>query len=203
MTHQQNQNKQIFSVYTYINVYYTINTFQASHLCIENGYNPALTNQYCCEKDYDRQDEKNNTMLPSIHDFVKLTGFSARDIKITELPHGNRKATLILGSYMKSNLKEDETRRDLVWHRITAWGGLARDLAMYIRRGTWLSISARIHQKSSIGQDGTTKNWEELVLVDFRKICTAPASEKNHEFRPGRKSDYGVRLQESPGISVL
>ncbi len=164
---------------------------------------PALTNLYCCEKDYDRQDEKNNTMLPSIHDFVKLTGFSARDIKITDLPHGNRKATLILGSYLKSNLKEEDSKRDLVWHRITAWGGLAGDLATYIRRGTWLSISARIHQKSSIGQDGTIKNWEELVLVDFRKICTAPASEKNHEYKPGRKPDHTVRLHESPSVSVL
>jgi single-stranded DNA-binding protein len=142
-------------------------------------------------------------MLPSIQDFVKLTGFSARDIKITNLAHGNRKATLILGSYINSPFQEDDSKRDLVWHRITAWGGLAGDLAMYIKRGTWLSISARIHQKSSIGKDGLVKNWEELVLVDFRKICTTAYPTKQLEAIPSLVSNHTIRFQESPTTTQL
>ena len=136
-------------------------------------------------------------MLPSIHDFVKLTGFSARDIKVTDLAHGNRKATLILGSYVSAPIQEDSGKKDLIWHRITAWGGLAGDLALYIKRGTWLSVSARIHQKSSIGQDGLVKNWEELVLVDFRKICTTAANATMHDKAAVKISDHTPKLRES------
>lgn len=62
------------------------------------------------------------------------------------------------------------------WHRITAFNGLGKTVAQYVRRGMKVSVQGRLHYSKWTDQAGQTRYGVDIYASEVEFLSKAPAS---------------------------
>jgi len=61
------------------------------------------------------------------------------------------------------------------WHRITAFNGLAKTVAQYVRKGMKVSVQGRLHYSKWTDQAGHTRYGVDIYASEVEFLSKAPA----------------------------
>lgn len=114
---------------------------------------------------------------------VMLIGNVGRDPQIRVLPDSSKMARLSLATqeWIKSR-ESGEFYREVQWHTIVCWGGLAELADQRVKRGTKLYVEGRI--KSSKWIDKATQESREAIEILANKIILLRGEAENETKTP-------------------
>jgi len=109
-------------------------------------------------------------MTNTIINSVQLIGYAGKDVIISKLENGTKKATLILATNGFATNADDVRTKNTAWHKIVAWGRMAEDIALVAKKGSLLKITGHTKCITFVSAKGLTKKLTEVTLVDFIKL---------------------------------
>ena len=115
----------------------------------------------------------NNNIKNSVH----LLGNVGKDVVLTSLENGNKKASAIIATNEFYNNKNGEKIKKTVWHNIIAWGKTAENLASYLNKGAEVLLYGKLSNRSYTDVNGNIKYITEIVVTDFFKLSKKQASQ--------------------------
>ncbi len=62
------------------------------------------------------------------------------------------------------------------WHRITAFNGLGKTVAQYVKKGMKVSVQGRLHYSKWTDQTGQTRYGVDIYASEVEFLSKAPAS---------------------------
>lgn len=124
-------------------------------------------------------------MTNTLNKSIQLTGTTGKDVILTTFANGNTKAVLILAVPEQLVNDSGEKIKKMVWHKVVAWGRMAKDIAVVAKKGCLLKIYGRYNYKSIVTASGKTTDMAELVMTDFIKISKKPKNETGSLFSNG------------------
>ena len=63
--------------------------------------------------------------------------------------------------------RDGERKTDTCYHNMIAWDLIAETIAKYVKKGDELGISGRLNNKSVKQEDGSYKNYNQIVVEEF------------------------------------
>jgi single-strand DNA-binding protein len=103
---------------------------------------------------------------------VNLIGNLGKDVQITTLSTGTKKASFSLATQEKFKNNKGEWVSNTTWHNITAWGKNAELMSKSLAKGNKVAISGTITNRSYEDKLGQKRNITEILVVDFMKVNT-------------------------------
>nr|MBP8689032.1 single-stranded DNA-binding protein [Patescibacteria group bacterium] len=73
--------------------------------------------------------------------------------------------TLATNRFFKG--KDGETKTETCYHNMIAWDSVAETIEKYVKKGDALGISGRLNNKSVKQEDGSYKNYSQVVVEEF------------------------------------
>jgi len=98
---------------------------------------------------------------------IVLVGKVVSDIKFykTDKEYSMARFTLATNRFFKG--KDGERKIDICYHNMVAWDLIAETIAKYVKKGDELGISGRLNNKSVKQEDGSYKNYNQIVVEEF------------------------------------
>ena len=98
---------------------------------------------------------------------VILVGKVISDVisSITENNYPMVRFTLATNRFFKG--KDGENKTETCYHNMIAWDLIAETIAKYVKKGDELGISGRLNNKSVKQEDGSYKNYNQIVVEEF------------------------------------
>ena len=100
----------------------------------------------------------NNNIKNSVH----LLGNVGKDVVLTSLENGNKKASAIIATNEFYNNKNGEKIKKTVWHNIIAWGKLADIAEKYLAKGAEVAIEGKLTSRTYTDKEGNKKYITEI-----------------------------------------
>jgi len=97
---------------------------------------------------------------------IILVGKVVSDITFskTETESSMARFTLATNRFFK---RDGERKTDTCYHNMVAWDLIAETIARYVKKGDELGISGRLNNKSVKQEDGSYKNYSQVVIEEF------------------------------------
>lgn len=98
---------------------------------------------------------------------IILAGKVVSDITFskTETESSIARFTLATNRFFKG--RNGERKTDTCYHNMVAWDLIAETIAKYVKKGDELGISGRLNNKSVKQEDGSYKNYSQVVIEEF------------------------------------
>lgn len=98
---------------------------------------------------------------------VILVGKVISDVisSITENNSPMARFTLATNRFFKG--KDGENKTETCYHNMIAWDSVAETIEKYVKKGDELGISGRLNNKSVKQEDGSYKNYSQVVVEEF------------------------------------
>ena len=110
---------------------------------------------------------------------VMLIGNLGADPEIRYMPSGDPIATIRLATTRRwRDRNSNERKEETEWHRVVFFGGLAKTVGEYLKKGSQVYVEGRIRTQKWQGQDGQDRYTTEIVaegmnMLDSRSGGTA------------------------------
>jgi len=98
--------------------------------------------------------------MQTLKNHITLIGNMGTDAQITNFDNGGKVARFTLATDRFSKSKKEKTE----WHRIFAWGNLAKFIENYGEKGKPLAIHGRLVQRTYLNKDGQPRNVTEVEV---------------------------------------
>jgi len=98
---------------------------------------------------------------------IVLVGKVVSDIKFykTDKEYSMARFTLATNRFFKG--KDGERKTETCYHNMIAWDSVAETIEKYVKKGDELGISGRLNNKSVKQDDGSYKNYSQVVVEEF------------------------------------
>ena len=107
-----------------------------------------------------------------------LVGNVGRDPEIRYLPNGDQTASLSLATTEKWKAKDGSKAEATQWHRVSFFGGLAKVVGEYVKKGTQLYIEGRIEYRE-YEKDGVKRYSTDIIANEMKMLGGKPNGEKS------------------------
>ena len=107
---------------------------------------------------------------------VMLMGHLGQEPMIKQFESGSTMASFSLAtdeSYVNASGSKIENTQ---WHRLVAWGDVAKDIESQLHKGQKVSVEGKISNRSYQAKDGTTRYATEIIVSDFEVIAKTEKS---------------------------
>ena len=107
---------------------------------------------------------------------VMLMGHLGQEPMIKQFESGSTMASFSLAtdeSYVNASGSKIENTQ---WHRLVAWGDVAKDIESQLHKGQKVSVEGKISNRSYQAKDGTTRYATEIIVSDFEIIAKTEKS---------------------------
>lgn len=98
--------------------------------------------------------------MQTLKNHITLIGNMGMDAQITNFDNGGKVARFMLATDRFSNAEKNKTE----WHRIFAWGNLAKFIESYGEKGKQLAIHGRLVKRTYLNKNGQTRNVTEVEV---------------------------------------
>ncbi|MEO5581318.1 MAG: single-stranded DNA-binding protein [Saprospiraceae bacterium] len=101
---------------------------------------------------------------------VQLMGHLGQDPTVKQFESGSHMASFTIATdegYVNATGKKIDNTQ---WHRLVAWGDLAKDIETQLHKGQKISVEGKISNRSYQAKDGTTRYATEIILSNFEII---------------------------------
>jgi len=98
---------------------------------------------------------------------IVLVGKVVSDIKFykTDKEYSMARFTLATNRVFKG--RDGERKTETCYHNMIAWDSVAETIEKYVKKGDELGISGRLNNKSVKQDDGSYKNYSQVVVEEF------------------------------------
>ena len=103
-------------------------------------------------------------------------GHLGQEPMIKQFESGSTMASFSLAtdeSYVNASGSKIENTQ---WHRLVAWGDVAKDIESQLHKGQKVSVEGKISNRSYQAKDGTTRYATEIIVSDFEVIVKTEKS---------------------------
>jgi single-strand DNA-binding protein len=104
---------------------------------------------------------------------VILMGNLTRDVELRHTQGGQALAKFGMAINRKFNTQSGESKEEVCFVDLTAWGKQAELLNQYVRKGSQLMVEGRLQYSTWESQDGGKRNKLEVVVENFQFVGAA------------------------------
>lgn len=102
---------------------------------------------------------------------VMLIGNLGADPEIRYMPSGDPIATIRLATTRRwRDRNSNERKEETEWHRVVFFGGLAKTVGEYLKKGSQVYVEGRIRTQKWQGQDGQDRYTTEIVAESMNML---------------------------------
>ena len=104
--------------------------------------------------------------MNNLRNHVFLIGRLGQDVEIKELNNGNHVARVSLATnatFKRNNEWVTETQ----WHRIVAWGNLAKRMSKQLKKGQQITVQGKLKYNTFEDKNGIKRTYAEVVANEF------------------------------------
>lgn len=116
--------------------------------------------------------------MKTMNNLVRLTGNLGFDPEVREIAKGRKVARMSVATNESYTNSEGEKVTDTQWHTVVAWGRIAGQVEMMLRKGSPVMLEGRLVHRSYAGKDGLKRYITEIVLSDFKVIAYTKRDEE-------------------------
>ena len=108
-----------------------------------------------------------------------LIGNCGKDPDIRNLDNGNKVANLTIATTDKGYTTREGTQipERTEWHNVVVWGGLAKVVEQYVKKGTKLFIEGKIRTRKYDDSNGVTRYISEIYADNLELLGGKPESQ--------------------------
>ena len=98
---------------------------------------------------------------------VQLIGSVGKDVDFKDLGDGNSIARVSIATREVYKNKEGETRFDLQWHNLVAWGRIAEVMSVMFQKGKKVAVMGKLAHRTYEDKEGRKRYLSEVVVSEF------------------------------------
>jgi len=102
---------------------------------------------------------------------VTLLGHTGGSPEFKEFESGSMKVTISLATNSKYKSKSGELVQSTQWHRIIAWGNLAKACKDYVGKGDKICVQGRLETRTY--EEKGSKRWITEVVATSVEFCSS------------------------------
>lgn len=129
-----------------------------------------------------------------------VIGNATRDPELRTTPNGKSVASFAIATNRRYTDASGETREEVQFHEIVAWGKLADIVNQVIQKGAKVYVDGRIQTRHWEGQDGNKRERTEIIAENV--INLSPKS-GGSDYTPApkteEKNDQGASKNDAAG----
>ena len=116
-----------------------------------------------------------------------LIGNCGKDPDVRTLDSGQKVANFNIATTDKGYTTKEGARIPdrTEWHNVVVWGGLAKVVEQYVKKGSKLYIEGKLRTRNYDGQDGQKRYIAEIFADNLELLGTRQESQQN------QNSNYG------------
>lgn len=114
-------------------------------------------------------------METTLRNRVQLMGHLGADPELRELDGGKRMARMRLATNERFTFGNGQTKDDVQWHSLVAWGRVAERAYDELRKGSRVAIEGRLVHRVYETKDGQKRYVTEVVVNNFELPVTERA----------------------------
>ena len=137
---------------------------------------------------------------------VMLIGNAGKDPGIKTLDNGNKVANFTLATTDRGYTKQDGTQVPdrTEWHNLVVWGGLAKVVEQYVRKGTKIFVEGKLRSRSWDDQNGVKRYTTEVYVDNLELLGSKPETQHQAPYsQPAQQPEYENRpIQQSPWVKM-
>lgn len=122
---------------------------------------------------------------------VILMGNMTRDPELRYTPNGRAVAQVGLAVNRQFKDASGETRKEVDFFDVVAWGKLAEIISQYGKKGQGIHVTGRLQTRSWEAQDGSKRNKTEVIANDISLVG-------GRGDRPAEAMEYATEPQSAP-----
>lgn len=114
--------------------------------------------------------------MSSVTNKVQLTGHLGQEPIVKQFGTGSKMASFSLAtneSYVSAGGTKIENTQ---WHRLVAWGEAAEKVESMLAKGSKITLTGKISNRSYEAKDGTKRYTTEIVMNEFELIKAEKAA---------------------------
>jgi len=115
---------------------------------------------------------------------VQLIGNLGEDPIVKELDNDKVVAKFSMATNESYKSKDGEKVTDTQWHKVVAWGKIARIVEQYLHKGDKVAIEGRLSHRSYDGDNGIKRWVTEVVVTDLLMLSSKHAEKPAEEDVP-------------------
>ena len=101
---------------------------------------------------------------------VFLMGHLGKDPEVRELQGGRHMARMSVATNERFSFGEGQSKEDVQWHNVVAWGRTAEEVATQLRKGSKVALQGRLVHRSYDAKDGRKAYVTEVVMDQFELV---------------------------------
>lgn len=118
-------------------------------------------------------------METMIRNKVQLLGNLGRDPELKEFESGKRCSQMSVATSERFTFGDGQTKDDVQWHRVVAWGRTAEQAMEQLRKGSRVSLEGRLVHRSYETKEGGKRYITEVVMDRFQVVEPRTAEATN------------------------
>ena len=105
--------------------------------------------------------------MKSLRNKVNLIGRLGKNPEVRNLDGGKTMAKFSLATSETYKTENGEKRTETQWHNLVVWGGQAKVIEKYVRKGQEIAVEGKLTTKSFEDKAGVKRYMTEIVVSDF------------------------------------
>lgn len=102
---------------------------------------------------------------------VELSGFIGLNPEVKTLPNGNKVLKLSLATSSSHKDRDGQWVRDTTWHNVVMWNKLADAASSEIKKGSRVSLTGKLTNRSYTDKDGNKRSITEIIAVTYEIVA--------------------------------
>lgn len=126
-----------------------------------------------------------------------ILGNATRDAELRTTPNGKSVASFAVATNRRwSDRESGETREEVQFHEVVAWGKLGEIADMIVKKGTKVYVEGRLQTRSWEGQDGAKREKTEIIADNIIGLSPRAESAGSSDFQSKSSDSSEVKPDE-------
>ncbi len=126
-----------------------------------------------------------------------VIGNATRDAELRTTPNGHSVASFAIATNRRWS-DNGETREEVQYHEIVAWGKLAEIANQIIKKGTKVYAEGRLQTRSWEGQDGAKRERTEIIAENIIALSGRPGSGSGGDYQAPNAPTASDKPEKNP-----
>ncbi len=113
--------------------------------------------------------------MNNLRNSVQLIGNLGSNPELKVLEGGKKLATVSIATKDVYHSAKGEKVVETTWHKVVAWGKLAENMEVLLRKGNEVVLRGKLQHKSYVDKDGIKRYTSEVVANEFLLLTKTEA----------------------------
>ncbi len=105
--------------------------------------------------------------MNNLRNSIQLIGNLGSNPEIKEINGGRKLAKVAIATKDIYHNANGEKVVETSWHNIVAWGKVAENMEVFLRKGNEVAMKGKLQHRNYIDKDGNKRNITEILVKEF------------------------------------